>query len=147
MMLRRSFLAILALCFFATGSALAAGKTHRLVLQISDDSAQKMNTVLNVATNASRYYSSKGEELEIEIIAFNKGLHMLRKDTSPVAKRIKNFAPGMVNVSFKACGVTMKGMTKKEGKKPELFEFAEVIPAGVVRIIERDEDGWTVVRP
>jgi hypothetical protein len=41
----------------------------------------------------------------------------------------------------------MKGMAKKEGKKPYLFAFADVVPAGVVRLIERDEAGWTIVRP
>jgi hypothetical protein len=79
-MLRRSFLAILAICFFATGSALAAGKPHRLALQISDDSKQKMNTVLNVAANVSRYYSAKGEEVEIEIIAFVCGSGLILTD-------------------------------------------------------------------
>lgn len=147
MMLRRSFLAILAICFFATGSALADGKPHRLALQISDDSKQKMHTVLNVAANVSRYYSAKGEEVEIEIIAFNKGLHMLRPDTSPVGKRIKGFSKSMTNVSFKACGNTMKGMSKKEGKMPKVFEFAEVVPAGVIQLMDRDAQGWTIIRP
>ncbi len=146
-MYRQSFLAILAVCFLIASPVLAGDKVHHLALQISDDSAQKMNTVLNVAANISRYYSGKGEEVEIEIIAFNKGLHMLRTDTSPVKKRIGNFSQSMTNVSFKACGNTMKGMAKKEGKKPELFAFADVVPAGVVRLIERDEAGWTIVRP
>ncbi|MBT3307348.1 MAG: hypothetical protein HN377_12830, partial [Alphaproteobacteria bacterium] len=83
----------------------------------------------------------------LTVVAFNKGLHMLRADTSGVKKRISAFAPGMVNVSFKACGVTMKGMAKKEGKKPELFDFVEVVPAGVAQIMTRDEAGWTIVRP
>jgi intracellular sulfur oxidation DsrE/DsrF family protein len=126
---------------------MAAEKVHRLALQISDDSPQKMNTVLNVAANISRYYSAKGEEIEVEIIAFNKGLHMLRTDTSPVKKRISNFAKSMTNVSFKACGNTIKGMTKKEGKMPQIFAFAEVVPAGVVQLIERNEAGWTIIRP
>ena len=38
-------------------------------------------------------------------------------------------------------------MTKKEGAEPVLHQVAEVIPAGVERIILRDEAGWTVVRP
>ncbi len=146
-MYRTVILVIFAVIVFAVSPALADGKVHRLALQISDDSAQKMNTVLNVAANISRYYTGKGEEIEIEIVAFNKGLHMLRADTSPVKKRIVNFAQSMTNVSFMACGNTMKGMTKKEGKRPELLGFAQEIPAGVVRLIERDEAGWTIVRP
>lgn len=146
-MYRKAFMAILAICFLAASPVMAGEKAHRLALQISDDSPQKMNTVLNVAANMSRYYSAKGEEIEIEIIAFNKGLHMLRTDTSPVKKRIGDFSKSMTNVSFKACGNTIKGMTKKEGKMPPIFAFADVVPAGVVQIMERHEAGWAVVRP
>jgi len=148
MMFRRSFLAIFAILFFGAGPALADGtKPHRLALQISDDSPQKMNTVLSVAANVSRYYSGQGEEVEIEIIAFNKGLHMLRPDTSPVAKRITSFAQSMTNVKFMACGNTMKGMAKKEGKLPPIYKFAKVVPAGVISLMERDQAGWTIIRP
>ena len=38
---------------------------HRLALQISDNDADKMNAVLNVAANVSKYYSDKGEEVDI----------------------------------------------------------------------------------
>jgi len=73
----------------ATGSA--AEKVHRLAIQISDNNKQKMNTVLNVAANVVRHYSALGEQVEVRIVAFNAGLHLMRTDTSPVLKRIKNF--------------------------------------------------------
>jgi intracellular sulfur oxidation DsrE/DsrF family protein len=38
-------------------------------------------------------------------------------------------------------------MSAKEGKDIPIFEFAEVVPAGVVTIMELDEAGYTVVRP
>ena len=130
----------------AVGSA-SAKEIHQLALQISDNNKQKMNTVLNVAANVSRLYSSRGEEIEIKIVAFNAGLHMLRHDTSPVAKRVQSFGKSMPNVSFLACNNTLKGMTKKEGKKPELLGVSEIVPAGVVTLIELNEAGWTIIRP
>src|SRR5215204_228098 len=81
----------------------AAREPHKLALQISDNDPDKMNAVLNVAANVSKYYSGKGEEVEIQVVAFNAGLHMLRDDTSPVKPRLKSFGEGMPNVSFKAC--------------------------------------------
>ena len=72
---------------------------HRLALQISDNDPAKMNAVLNVAANVSKYYSDKGDEVEIEIVAFNAGLNMLREDKSPVLTRLKSFKQGMPNVS------------------------------------------------
>jgi uncharacterized membrane protein len=44
------------------GSAIAA-EEHKLALQISDNDREKMNAVLNVAANVSKYYSDKGEEV------------------------------------------------------------------------------------
>jgi len=121
--------------------------THKMALQISDNDKDKMNAVLNVAANVSRYYSDKGEEVEIEIVAFNAGLHMLRSDTTPVAARLKSFAQGMPNVKFQACANTLTNMTKKEGKKPPLVTNANLVPAGVVRLMELNEKGWTIIRP
>ena len=97
-----------------------AAEKHKLALQISDNDPAKMNAVLNVAANVSKYYSDKGEEIDIQIVAFNAGLHMLRDDTSPVKPRLKSFKQGMPNVSFMACENTLEAMTRNEGKEPPL---------------------------
>ena len=120
---------------------------HKLALQISDNDPAKMNAVLNVAANVSKYYSDKGDEVEIQIVAFNAGLHMLRDDTSPVKPRLKSFKQGMPNVSFIACENTLHSMAKAEGKEPPLVENAKRVEAGVVTLIELGEKGWTIVRP
>ena len=120
---------------------------HKLALQISDNDPVKMTAVLNVAANVSKYYSDKGDEIEIQIVAFNAGLHMLRDDTTPVKPRLQSFKQGMPNVAFMACENTLEAMTKTEGKEPPLVENATRVKAGVVTLIELGEKGWTIVRP
>ena len=120
---------------------------HHLVLQISDNNPATMTKILNVAANITRHYEGLGEEVEVRIVAFNAGLHILRTDTSPVIERIKSFGQSMPNVSFVACGNTIKGMTKKEGTPPPLVEFAEVVPGGVGEIMRLVEADWVAVRP
>lgn len=142
----RAFVAVLFLLPFATAPSLADGP-HRLALQISDNDPVKMNAVLNVAANVSKYYSDQGKEIEIEVVAFNAGLNMLREDKSPVKPRLKSFKESMPNVSFMACKNTLDAMTKSEGKVPPLVTNATLVPAGVVRLIELGEKGWTIVRP
>jgi intracellular sulfur oxidation DsrE/DsrF family protein len=144
-MLRAIFVALVLLPL-AVAAANAAEK-HKLALQISDNDPDKMNAVLNVAANVSKYYSDKGEEVDIQIVAFNAGLHMLREDTSPVKPRLKSFKQGMPNVSFMACENTLESMARKEGKEPALVDNAERVKAGVVTLIELGEKGWTIVRP
>ena len=145
---RRSMLAILAAGVALLPSlARAESKGHKLALQISDNSADKMNAVLNVAANVSRYYADKGEEIEIEVVAFNAGLHMLRDDTSPVKERMTSFRKSMPNVAFKACANTMAGMAKAEGHPIELLPDIPKVDSGVTHLIELSEKGWTIVRP
>jgi intracellular sulfur oxidation DsrE/DsrF family protein len=127
---RRTIVGLVAgsLSLFSTAAALAEKtKSHRLALQISDNVPEKMNAVLNVAANVSRFYSDKGEEVEIEIVAFNAGLHMLRNDTSPVKERIADFRKSMINVSFKACKNTMDTMAKNEGKPIAILPQIEIV--------------------
>ncbi len=145
-MVLRALFAALLLLPLALASA-GAGEKHRLALQISDNDPEKMNAVLNVAANVSKFYSDKGEEIDIQIVAFNAGLHMLRDDTSPVKPRLKSFKQGMPNVSFMACENTLDSMARKEGKEPPLVDNAERVKAGVVTLIELGEKGWTIVRP
>lgn len=125
----------------------AGDGVKRLAIQISDNDPATYNKALNVATNFARGTSEKGELYEIEIVAFNAGLHMLRQDTSPVLDRIKSISESVPDVTFSACGNTLKGMTKKEGKEPRLTEHARIVSAGVVRLMELDDEGYYVIRP
>jgi uncharacterized protein len=125
----------------------AAKKAHRLVLQVNTDDPAMMNLALNNATNVEQYYKGIGEKVQIEIVTFGAGLHMLRDDTSPVKDRIKAIAEKMPSISFKACGNTQENMHKAENKEIPLISQATLVKSGVVRVIELQEQGWTYVRP
>ena len=127
-------------------------KPHRLAIHVDDNDPRKMNLALNNAQNVSQYYTGKGEEIEIEVVAYGPGLHMLRADTSPkqVQGRLKSFSESMPNVTFAACEVTRGKMAKAEGKKPAeipLLKSAKSVPSGVVRLIELQEKGWSYIKP
>ena len=122
-------------------------KIHRVAIQVDANDPKVMNLVLNNAANVARHYSAVGEEVEIEIVAYGPGLHMLRDDTSPVKARIKSMGASMPNLSFTACNNTRLGMKKAEGKEIPLLSEAKVVPSGVVRLMELQEQGWSYVRP
>ena len=141
---------------FATSLMLLTGATtafasddgvKRLAIQVSDNDPATFTKALNVATNFAKGMSDAGEIYEIEIVTFNAGLHLLRTDTSPVMDRIKSISESVPDVTFSACGNTIAGMTKKEGAAPPVTEYARVVPAGVVRLMELDEMGYYVIRP
>ena len=127
--------------------ALAEGKVHYLAIHVDDNDKAKMNIALNNAANVTKYYEAKGETVKIEIVAYGPGLHMLRKDTSPVKSRIEAMSLQHENLSFSACGNTKARMSKKEGAEIPILEEATIVTSGVVRLMELQEEGWTYIRP
>lgn len=125
----------------------AIKKAHRLVLQVNSNEPATMNLALNNATNVEQHFAALGEKVEIEIVTFGPGLHMLRDDTSPVKDRLKTIGEKSSSISFKACGNTQENMGKAEGKPIALVSQAKVVKSGVVRVMELQEQGWSYVRP
>ncbi len=133
--------------FFAVPASAEEGDVVRLVLQVSDNNPGTFTKVLNNASNFSKAMLDAGNDYEIEIVAWNAGLHLFRVDTSTEAERVKAFPMSIPNLTFSACGNTIKGMTKNEGKAPELIEGVGVVPGGIVRAYELVSDGWVLIRP
>lgn len=141
-------LALGAALFGTTSPAAAAVRgSHHIVFHVDANDAPTMNLLLNNVANVSTYYSGVGDPLEIEVVAYGPGLHMLRADTSPVKDRIASIKASIPDVVFSACGVTMTGMEKAEGHPIVLLPQARVVPAGVVRLTELHEAGWTYIKP
>lgn len=72
---------------------------------------------------------------------------MLRSDTTPVAERMKSFAQSMPNVAFEACNNTLEAMSRNEGKEIALLDNVEIVPAGAIKLMELDAEGYTIIRP
>lgn len=149
---RRAFYIVAAVAMFFTGPLSAhelpaKHDVHRVVIQVSDNEPSTFTKVLNNVTNMSQYFLDRGEEYEIEIVAYNAGLHMLRADTSPVLKRVQSITNGVPNLTLSACGNTMKGMGKKEGKEIQLVSNARVVPGGIIRLMELSDQGYFMIRP
>jgi intracellular sulfur oxidation DsrE/DsrF family protein len=140
--------AFAALSFAQAGFA-ADGKVHRIAIQVDQNDPAIMNLALNNVTNIIEYYRNKGEDVDVDLVTYGPGLNMLREDTSPVKDRIKHlkdFAfPG--KIQFSACNNTKQGMEKKEGHAISILPEATIVPSGVVRLMELQEQGWSYVRP
>jgi uncharacterized protein len=127
----------------------ADGAKHRIVIQVDQNDSEIMNLALNNARNVIDAYRAKNEDVNIEVVAYGLGLHMLRDDTSPVKDRIKELTEVSFpsNITFSACNNTKQGMEKREGHPITIIPQAHLIPVGVVRIMELEEQGYSYVRP
>jgi uncharacterized protein len=124
-------------------------KSHRVSIQVDQNDPQVMNLALNNASNVIEHYRAKNEDVDVDIVTYGPGLHMLRADTSPVQDRIKRLKemafPG--KIQFSACNNTKQNMEKAEGKSVPIISDATLVPSGVVRLMELQEQGWSYVRP
>jgi len=134
---------IMILMLLLTGSsAFAAEEMHKLVIQVSTDDVRTQNIAMNNAVNLQKALGQ--DNIIIEIVAYGPGLSMMTPK-SPASKRIPSLA--MQDITFSACGNTKAKMEAKSGKKIELVEGVQMVPAGVLRIMELQEQGYAYVRP
>jgi uncharacterized protein len=135
--------AALALCLLAGIATPVAGQSvpqrNRIVIQVSDGDAAKWNLALNNARNLQADLGAAN--VEIEIVAYGPGIGMLKRD-SPVGSRISQASDSGVKVV--ACENTMKG--QKLAKSDMLADIGYV-GAGVVEIMQRQQEGWAYLRP
>jgi len=127
-------------------SAMAAsdddGPAHKIVIQVSTDNPRTQKIALNNAVNLQKALGQ--DNVAIEIVAYGPGLSLLT-DKSRQGRRVSSLA--MQDITFSACGNTMKKVAKKSGKMPVLLDGVRVVQAGVLRIMELQEQGYAYVRP
>lgn len=131
----------------AAAPAQADIKAHKIAIQVSENNAATMNLALNNVANLAQYYSENGQLWSIEVVAYGPGLHMLRADDSPVKERLHLIKQSINDVTFSACANTLKGMEKAEGHPIAIVDDARIVPAGVVRLAELQEQGYSYIKP
>ncbi|MFZ3322952.1 MAG: DsrE family protein [Usitatibacter sp.] len=119
----------------------AAERPHKnqVVIQVSDGDPARWNLALNNAKNLQSDLGS--DNVQIEIVAYGPGLAMLKMG-SPVAPRIDEAVLSGMTIS--ACENTMANQNVKRG---EILPGVSFVPAGVVEIMRKQQDGWTYLRP
>ena len=135
-----TFVAVASAAALPAADALAqTAAKNRLVMQVSDADPGKWNLALNNAKNVQTDLGAKN--VEIEIVAYGPGIGMLKAE-SVVGNRIGEAVAGGVKVV--ACENTMHNM--KLGKA-DMLNGIDYAPAGVVEIMQRQQQGWAYVRP
>jgi len=123
-------------------SLYADAKIHKVVIQVSTDEPRTQKIALNNAVNLQKLYGV--DNVEIEIVAYGPGLGMLTKK-NPNSKRISSLA--LSDITFSACMNTMAKVKKKTGHDAILTDGVGKVQAGVARIIELQEEGYSYIRP
>ena len=123
----------------ARAQTMPDAKPNRVVMQVSDNDPGKWNLALNNAKNLQADLGAGN--VEIEIVAYGPGIGMLKAD-SIVGNRIGDALGQGVKVS--ACENTMHG---QKLVKADMLDGIGYVPAGVVEIMRKQQEGWAYLRP
>ncbi|HVN36152.1 MAG TPA: DsrE family protein [Casimicrobiaceae bacterium] len=112
---------------------------NRVVMQVSDADPAKWNLALNNAKNIQADLGAAN--VDIEIVAYGPGIGMLKAD-SVVGNRVGEAVSDGVKVL--ACENTMRG---QKLAKEDMLSKVGYVSAGVVEIMQKQQQGWAYVRP
>jgi hypothetical protein len=117
----------------------AAPQRAKVVIQVSDADPGKWNLALNNAKNIQTDLGAAN--VDIEIVTYGPGIDMLKLD-SAVGGRIDEATKAGVKVV--ACENTMRG---EKLTKADMVNGIGYVPAGVVELMSRQQQGWAYIRP
>ncbi len=138
--MKRSFLAVaLALGTLACVLPIQAQtKAHRVLFALTSPEEADWQLTLNNVRNLESGLAP--DAVEVEIVAYGPGTAFLKKD-APVAAEIQKLEAA--HVHFVACGNAMK---KQHLEAPDLVAGVDVVPAGIVEVVRKQEAGWIYIK-
>jgi intracellular sulfur oxidation DsrE/DsrF family protein len=123
----------------APASAQTGKAANKVVMQVSDNDPAKWNLALN---NARNLQADLGRDnVEVEIVAYGPGLAMLKAD-SVVANRVEE-ALG-AGTKIVACENTMAA---QKVTRDDMLPKVGYVKAGVVELMQKQQQGWAYLRP
>ena len=131
----------------ANAAAAENNKVHHIVIQVDSDDLTTMRIALGNSVNAKKYYDSKAEKVVLEIVTYGPDITMLRSDTSPVKDQIEEVRASIPGITLSMCNNAKENAEKREGKTIIPLPGVQIVPAGIVRVVELQEQGYSYVRP
>lgn len=107
------------------------------------DENTKWNMVLANTGNMIDYCESAGLDYEIEVVANGEAVAGYVKDRQPdLIGQMEKLA--LKKVCFAACANALRG---NEIRPEQLTACVTIVPAGVVELVKKQEEGFAYIRP
>ena len=137
--MRRVVVSLLAALCMAPPTTAAQEVKTRLVVQVSDADPARWNLVLNNVKNVQDELGA--DKVIIEVVAYGPGIGMLKFDAPSSGRVLEAQQSG---VRLLACENTMRN---QKLARADMHPNVSYVPAGVVQIIRRQQEGWAYLRP
>ena len=136
------FWLIAVLLSLASFNAIAAEQVkHRLLIQVSEDSVERLMAALNAAKFVQDQYGAPN--IEIEIVVFGPGVQTLKYYApKPVPDRVRQEKYNGIRILV--CDYSMRAAKLRPS---DMLREVSYVPSGVVEIMEKEQLGWSYIRP
>jgi intracellular sulfur oxidation DsrE/DsrF family protein len=111
----------------------------KVIIQVSDSLPEKWNLALNNARNLQEAIGR--DKVDVEIVVYGPGIEMLKMESEVGNKVDKAIVDG---VKIVACQNTMKA---RKLTQTDMLSTVAYVPAGVVEIMRKQQQGWAYLRP
>ncbi len=143
-MIRKTFVQLMFISTILGVGIPAANAFHSdpklsIVIQVSDGDPKTWGQALNVIKNIQSEYGK--DKVNVQLVVFGNGSGLLKFD-SPLANRIDDTLASGAIVAM--CENTMKGQKLVVA---DMHPKISYVKAGIIEIVDKSKQGWTVVRP
>lgn len=117
-------------------------EVHKLVIQMNKRDPEIQAEVLSNIVNISKFYGV--DNVEIELVAYGPGIYFLTKE-SEFRKRVESLM--LQDVTFTACGDTLKTIKRTKGIDLNLIDDVVIVSNGVPRMMWLQQHGYSYLSP
>jgi uncharacterized protein len=112
---------------------------EKVVFQVSDGDPKKWNLALNNVKNVQDALGK--DKVEVELVVYGPGIDMLKLESAAGNRVNDAIAQG---VKVVACENTMAA---QKLTKADMLKSVGYVPAGVIELIKRQQQGYAYIRP
>jgi len=114
---------------------------YHLLLQVSEDSVDRLNLALNNARNVMQAFGPKN--IEVELVVFGAGVQTLKYYAPiPIKDKVKELTSEGLRIV-----VCEQALRAAHLRPADMLEEVRYVPSGVAEIVEKHTLGWAYIRP
>jgi uncharacterized protein len=121
------------------GTVNTPSQMQKVVFQVSEGEPKKWNLALNNIKNVQDALGK--DKVEIELVVYGPGIDMLKLE-SAAGNRVNDAVANGVRVV--ACENTMDA---QKLSKADMLKSIGYVPAGVIELIKKQQQGYAYIRP
>jgi len=122
-----------------------AAESRKIIIHVNNDNPMKFKAALDETESLLGSYQRAHQQIQLELIANQKGVNLLRSDISPYSARIATMQSKYPNLNFMVCGKTIR-MLHNNGESVQLLPHTEIATSAADQINKRLHQGWGYIK-